>query len=126
MSERRADPLDHPIIGSVVPAELAFSGESVATIFFQLLLDVVKRHHPEIALVLAGDSKVEDLPPEVLSRVFQVHGIWFQLLAIVEQDAAMGERRRIERERGDEAVQGTFANVMAKAAQLGIDAQDLR
>jgi phosphoenolpyruvate carboxylase len=125
IDESRVDPIDRPVIGSDVSGELVFKGDDIAAIFFQLLLDVVNRHHPEIASVLAGDSKVKDFAPDVLSRVFQIHGIWFQLLAIVEQDAAMGERRSIERERGDEAVQGTFANVIAKAAQLGISARDI-
>ncbi len=96
-------------------------GDVIAALLFELLLEVVRRHHPEIAPVLAGDAVIDNAPPEFLSRVFQAHGIWFQLLSIVEQDAAMGERRRIEKELGDQAVQGTFANVIAKAAKLGID-----
>ncbi len=102
------------------------AGDVIAALLFELLLEVVRRHHPEIAPVLAGEAVIDkNAPPEFLSRVFQGHGIWFQLLSIVEQDAAMGERRRTEKELGDQAVQGTFANVIAKAAKLGIDAQEL-
>jgi phosphoenolpyruvate carboxylase len=102
------------------------AGDVIAALLFELLLEVVRRHHPEIAPVLAGEAVIDkNAPPEFLARVFQAHGIWFQLLSIVEQDAAMGERRRIEKELGDQAVQGTFANVIAKAAKLGIDAQEL-
>ena len=102
------------------------AGDVIAALLFDLLLEVVRRHHPEIAPVLAGETFIEkNAPPEFLARVFQAHGIWFQLLSIVEQDAAMGERRRIENELGDQAVQGTFANVIAKAAKLGIAAQEL-
>ena len=102
------------------------AGDVIAALLFELLLEVVRRHHPEIAPVLAGETVIDkNAPPEFLARVFQAHGIWFQLLSIVEQDAAMGERRRIEKELGDQAVQGTFANVIAKAAKLGIAAQEL-
>jgi phosphoenolpyruvate carboxylase len=102
------------------------AGDVIAALLFDLLLETVRRHHPEIAPVLAGEAVIDkNAPPEFLARVFQAHGIWFQLLSIVEQDAAMGERRRIENELGDQAVQGTFANVIAKAAKLGIDAQEL-
>ncbi len=102
------------------------AGDVIAALLFELLLEVVRRHHPEIAPVLAGEAVIDKgAPPEFLARVFQAHGIWFQLLSIVEQDAAMGERRRIEKELGDQAVQGTFANVIAKAAKLGIAAQEL-
>ena len=51
---------------------------------------------------------------------------WFQLLAIVEQHTAMRLRRQTERVRGETAVEGTFANFIAEAANLGIDAQVLR
>ena len=105
--------------------EAPSAGDQIAALLFKLLLEIVRRRHPEIAPVLAGEAVTRDGSPEFLSRVFQAHGIWFQLLSIVEQDAAMGERRRIENELGDQAVPGTFANAIAKAARLGIDAQDL-
>ncbi|PNG26593.1 phosphoenolpyruvate carboxylase [Methylocella silvestris] len=101
------------------------SGERIAEILYQLLLEVVQRHHPEIAPVLSGETVLQNAAPEVVSRVFQAHGIWFQLLSIVEQDAAMGERRRTERELGEQAVPGTFANVIAKAAKLGIPGSEV-
>jgi phosphoenolpyruvate carboxylase len=111
-------------------AKAPLSGEETADILFQLLLDVVRQQYPQVADVLAGDSaardgKVSDFSPELLSRVFQVHGIWFQLLAIVEQHSAMRLRRLIERERGPDAVQGTFANLISEAARLGIGAPEL-
>ncbi|WOJ88148.1 phosphoenolpyruvate carboxylase [Methylocapsa polymorpha] len=107
-------------------AESALSGDEAADILFQLLLDVARRQHPQIASVLVGDSKVSDVTPELLSRVFQAHGIWFQLLAIAEQHSAMRERRQDERERGEAAVQGTFANLVATAAARGVEAAELR
>ncbi len=106
--------------------EPASSGDEAADLLFQLLLDVARRQHPQIASVLVGDAKVSDVTPELLSRVFQAHGIWFQLLAIAEQHAAMRERRRDERERGEEAAQGTFSNLVATAASRGVEASDLR
>jgi phosphoenolpyruvate carboxylase len=113
--------------GATAAGDAFRDGEGAGEILFRLLLEVAQRRHPEIASVLVGDAKVADLTPELLSRVFQVHGIWFQLLAIVEQDTAMRERRSIERDRGDEAdVQGTFANLIAAAARLGVEASALR
>ena len=120
------DAIDSRSAYSREASEAPPAGDVIASLLFELLLEVVRRHHPEIAPVLAGEAVIDKkAPPEFLSRVFQAHGIWFQLLSIVEQDAAMGERRRIEKELGDQAVQGTFANVIAKAAKLGIDAQEL-
>jgi succinyl-CoA synthetase alpha subunit len=46
--------------------------------------------------------------------------------AIVEQHYAMRLRRQTERVRGEAAVEGTFANLIAEAANHGAAAQDLR
>jgi phosphoenolpyruvate carboxylase len=117
---------DGRFVGSAAAGQSVLSGDEAADILFRLLLEVVGRQFPEIASMLAGDRKPADFSPELLSRVFQVHGIWFQLLAIVEQHAAMRDRRQIERERGEAAVHGTLANLIAKAAGRGIDAAELR
>ncbi|MGQ0445669.1 MAG: phosphoenolpyruvate carboxylase [Beijerinckiaceae bacterium] len=104
----------------------ALDGEETADILFELLAGVVHRQHPEVAAVLRGKSGAGDFAPDMLARVFQAHGIWFQLLAIVEQHTAMRLRRQTERVRGETAVEGTFANLIAEAASLGVDAQELR
>ena len=49
----------------------------------------------------------------------RAQGIWFQLLSIAEQNAAMRRRRQTETERGLEQVRGTFAQVFADAAPAG-------
>lgn len=105
--------------------QAALDGEETADILFELLANVVHRKHPRVAAVLRGKSEPEDFTPELLARVFQAHGIWFQLLAIVEQHTAMRLRRQTERVRGETAVQGTFANLVAEAAGRGTDAQEL-
>lgn len=126
MTERDVSALSKRMAVESAASESALSGDEAADILFQLLLDVARRQHPQIAAVLVGDAKVSDVTPELLSRVFQAHGIWFQLLAIAEQHTAMRERRHDERERGEAAVQGTFANLVATAAARGVAASELR
>jgi phosphoenolpyruvate carboxylase len=106
--------------------QAVLDGEETADILFELLAGVVHRQHPEVAAVLRGKSGAGNFAPDLLARVFQAHGIWFQLLAIVEQHTAMRLRRQTERVRGETAVEGTFANLIAEAASLGVDAQELR
>jgi phosphoenolpyruvate carboxylase len=106
--------------------QAALDGEEAADILFELLANVVHRQHPEVAAVLRGKSEPGDFAPERLARVFQAHGIWFQLLAIVEQHTAMRLRRQTERVRGETAVQGTFASLIAEAANRGTSAKELR
>ncbi|MCI0466336.1 MAG: phosphoenolpyruvate carboxylase, partial [Beijerinckiaceae bacterium] len=101
-------------------------GEETADLLFELLANVVHRKHPGVAAALRGKPEPGEFTQDSLSRVFQAHGIWFQLLTIVEQHTAMRLRRQTERVRGEAAVESTFANVIAEAASLGIDAEEMR
>ncbi|MGH6930780.1 MAG: phosphoenolpyruvate carboxylase, partial [Dongiaceae bacterium] len=52
--------------------------------------------------------------------------VWFQLLAIAEQNRDMRRRREVERRRGHAQVRGTFANVFEAAVGAGLDAAAVR
>jgi phosphoenolpyruvate carboxylase len=99
--------------------------QEAADLLFALLLDVVRQHQPEIAPVLEGGADISGLTPELMARALQAQGIWFQLLSIAEQNAAMRRRRHIERARGRAALRGSFAHVLAEAAENGIGAQEI-
>ena len=89
----------------------------VVDLLFGLLCDVARRHEPEVELALRGQSLPDTVPRAVWRRSLQAQGIWFQLLAIAEQNRAMRRRREIERERGYGQLRGTFADVFAEAAR---------
>lgn len=97
-----------------------------AALLHDCLLDVVRVHHPEIEHVLRGEPLDRDAHPEVAARAIQAQGMWFQLLSIAEQNAAMRQRRQSEVERGPEQVRGTFAQVIAAAARAGVSPQEAR
>jgi len=99
---------------------------SRSDLLFGLLQGVVQRYEPQVAAVLRGDRTTEGLPAALLARTLQAQGIWFQLLAIAEQNRDMRNRREVERERGYEKLRGTFANVFAAAAAEGITAAEIR
>ncbi|MCL2384325.1 MAG: phosphoenolpyruvate carboxylase [Alphaproteobacteria bacterium] len=105
--------------------QAALDGEDTADILFEILATIVHREHPEVAAVLRGKNEPFDFSPELLARVFQAHGMWFQLLSIVEQHTAMRLRRQTERVRGETAVAGTFANLIAEAADENVRADEL-
>ncbi len=90
-----------------------------------LLLDVARKHHPEIDPVLQGGASVAELSPEAMARALQAQGILFQLISIAEQNTAMRRRRQVERERGREQVRGTFYNVLSEAAKAGVRASEI-
>ena len=98
------------------------SGTSVtgaADILYGLLLDVVLKHQPEIEKALTGGADFSAFTPVLMARALQAQGIWFQLLAIAEQNAAMRRRRHGERVRGRASLRGTFDHVVGEAARAG-------
>lgn len=110
------------------PPQAVISGTSAkeaADLLFQLLIQVVQRHQPEIEPVLRGGANIVGFTPELMARALQAQGIWFQFLAIAEQNAAMRRRRQIERTRGRVALRGTFAHVLAEAAEDGVPPQEV-
>ncbi len=102
------------------------SAKEASDLLLQLLLDVVRRHQPEIEPALRGGANISDFTPELMARALQAQGILFQLFAIAEQNAAMRRRRHIERTRGREALRGSFDHVLAEAARDGIAPQEIQ
>ena len=116
---------DHETGGGTVPLISGTSAQDAADILFDLLMDVVRRHQPEIERVFEGGANISDFSPELMARALQAQGLWFQLLSIADQNAAMRRRRHIERERGRDALRGTFDNVLAEAARDGIATKEI-
>jgi len=117
-----------PDLESEVSADALISGTSVedaANILFELLIEVVRRHQPEIEGVFEGGANISDFSPELMARALQAQGIWFQLLSIADQNAAMRRRRHIERARGRGALRGTFDHVLAEAAEAGVGPKEI-
>ena len=98
----------------------------VSGLLFELLLEVAARHEPEVVPLLRGEISGEGLTPRLLARTLQAQGIWFQLLSIAEQNAAMRRRREAESRLGYQTVRGTFAQLISDAAAGGIKADRIR
>jgi phosphoenolpyruvate carboxylase len=107
-------------------ASAAAYANEVVELLSGLLLELVRLRQPDIEPVLRGEGDVGSLSPDVVARALQIQGIWFQLLSIAEQNAAMRRRRQIEAERGHEQLRGTFENVISAAAAAGIPADEIR
>ena len=90
------------------------------------LLSVLDRHEPEAARLMRGEPSHARMTTRLLARTIQAQAIWFQLLAIAEQNRDMRRRREVERQRGHEAVQGTFAHVFHTAVEQGLSDREIR
>ena len=107
-------------------ASAAHYAQEVVELLSTLLLDLVRQRQPEVESVLRGERQPSSLSPELLARTLQVQGIWFQLLSIAEQNAAMRRRRQVEIERGYDQLRGTFAQVVSSAAGSGVKPPEIR
>jgi phosphoenolpyruvate carboxylase len=107
-------------------ASAARYATEVVELLSDLMLQLVRERAPDVEPVLRGARAPNELSPELLARTLQVQGIWFQLVSIAEQNAAMRRRRQIEAERGYEQLRGTFAEVFAWAAAAGVAATDIQ
>lgn len=83
-----------------------------------LWLDVLRQRAPEVAERAIGES-AWDLPGDQPATPYlQAFNIWFQLLKIVEENAAMRDRRMAETQDGPEVVEGSFARALDLAGEL--------
>ena len=98
----------------------------VAELLFNEFVAVIRVHQPEIEPVLRGEPVDPAASPELVARALQAQGIWFQLLSIAEQNAAMRQRRQSEVDRGYDQLRGTFAQVVSAAAAQGVPAAELK
>lgn len=111
-------PFAPPVITGTTP--------DVATeILFRTLVDICRRHQPELEPVLKGEGDIAKLTPELMGRALQLQAIWFRLLSIVEENTAMRRRRNVERADGRDAVKGTFSQVFAGAVAAGVKAPQI-
>ncbi|MGI9041500.1 MAG: phosphoenolpyruvate carboxylase [Gemmatimonadales bacterium] len=121
-----SSPATLPESADSAAARAAAYANEVVELLSGLLLGLVRQRCPEVEPVLRGERPAADVSPELLGRTLQVQGIWFQLLSIAEQNAAMRRRRQIEAERGHDQLRGTFAQVISSAAGSGVSAGEIR
>jgi phosphoenolpyruvate carboxylase len=119
-------PVSLPESSDPVAASAAAYANEVVELLSSLLLELVRERQPEVESVLRGERPASELSPELLARTLQVQGLWFQLLSIAEQNAAMRRRRQIEAERGQDQLRGTFAHVITEAAGAQIRPDTVR
>jgi len=100
--------------------------EEAIDLLWASLCRVVGAHAPGVKDVLRSNTIPADCGEELLLRVLQAYGIWFQLLNIAEENAAVRHRRQLESRLGAAAVPGTLERVISRAAAKGVSAEDIQ
>ncbi|WP_020179504.1 phosphoenolpyruvate carboxylase [Methylopila sp. M107] len=108
------------------PAITGTESDAATEIVYRALLEICRRHDPDLEDVLKGEADIARLTPERISRALQLQSIWFRLLSIVEENTAMRRRRHVERNQGRAEVGGTFSGVLAHAAANGVKASEIQ
>ncbi|MET0481393.1 MAG: phosphoenolpyruvate carboxylase [Aestuariivirgaceae bacterium] len=86
---------------------------------------VVSGRVPKLRRMLEGGLPLSALDAGDRVAFLQATGIWFQLLSIAEENAAMRSRRRLEQDGGPDAVVGSFCNVIGEIAAAGASPRDI-
>ena len=86
---------------------------------------VVSGRVPKLRRMLEGSLSLSALDATDRVAFRQATGIWFQLLSIAEENAAMRSRRRLEQDGGPDAVVGSFCNVIGEIAAAGASPRDI-
>jgi phosphoenolpyruvate carboxylase len=85
-----------------------------------LLRQVIKQREPAVLPILDDPETAAGIPDHLVEHALQVIGIWLQLMNIAEENAAMRNRRQIEKEGGPDEVIGSFSHALAQAAASGV------
>jgi phosphoenolpyruvate carboxylase len=108
------------IADSVELSPLASDGFSRATLLRELYLSVFQRLQPDLIPLIEGNLSFGGIHPTLLTKALRAQGIWFQLLAIAEQNRDMRNRRFIETDQGLDNVKGSFAHTFKQLRDQGI------
>lgn len=105
------------ILGKTVdptgPTEPSDYADSLRRELLPLWRDVIRQRAPQaVDLIEIPDGALPDGDDSI--PFLQAINIWFQLLKIIDENAAMRERRQTEAEAGSESIPGSFAKVLAE------------
>ncbi|MDE2385276.1 MAG: phosphoenolpyruvate carboxylase [Alphaproteobacteria bacterium] len=90
-----------------------------------LLRQVIKAREPEVLPILDDAAAAQNIPPHLVEHALQVIGIWLQLMNIAEENAAIRNRRAIEKQAGPDQVGGSLAQSLGQAAAAGITGEQV-
>lgn len=85
-----------------------------------LLRQVIRAREPDVLPVLDDPGAAKNIPGHLVEHALQAIGIWLQLMNIAEENAAIRNRREIEKQGGPDEVIGSFSHAVAQVAAAGV------
>jgi phosphoenolpyruvate carboxylase len=92
----------------------------ITSVLRDLLRQVIKSREPEVLAILDKPEESARIPEHLIEHALQAIGIWLQLMNIAEENAAIRNRREIEKQGGPDQVIGSFSHAVAQVAASGV------
>ena len=94
--------------------------EEITPMLRDLLRQVIRQREPEVLPILDHSDKAASIPAHLVEHALQAIGIWLQLMNIAEENAAIRNRRSLEKLAGPDEVGGSLSQALAQAAAEGV------
>lgn len=94
--------------------------DEITLMLRDLLRQVIKSREPAILAVLDDQSDAANIPEHLIEHALQAIGIWLQLMNIAEENAAIRNRRNIEKQGGPDQVIGSFSHALKQVAASNV------
>jgi phosphoenolpyruvate carboxylase len=96
--------------------------DEVTATLRNLLRQVIKMREPEVLPIIDQPEAATTIPSHLVEHALQAIGIWLQLMNIAEENAAIRNRRTLEKQAGPDEVGGSISQAFAEAAKQGVTA----
>ena len=104
-----------------LPSEDTSYIDEITEMLRDLLRQVIKLREPAVLPVLDNMAVAANIPEHLKEHALQTIGIWLQLMNIAEENAAIRNRRNLEKQGGPDNVIGLFSHAFSQVAATGID-----
>ncbi len=111
---------------SKISTEDASYIDEVTATLRNLLRQVIKTREPEVLPIIDTPESAATIPTHLVEHALQAIGIWLQLMNIAEENAAIRNRRTLEKQAGPDEVGGSISQAFAEAAKLGVSAETVQ
>ena len=109
----------------ILTEDASYIDEVTATLR-NLLRQVIKTREPEVLPIIDQPEAAATIPSHLVEHALQAIGIWLQLMNIAEENAAIRNRRTLEKQAGPDEVGGSISQAFAEAAKLGVTAETVQ
>ena len=100
--------------------------DEITAMLRDLLRQVIRQREPEVLPIIDTPEAAATIPAHLVEHALQAIGIWLQLMNIAEENAAIRNRRTLEKQAGPDAVGGSLSQAFAEAAKAGVSAETVQ